>query len=172
MGFDNPQHIAHHPSARVFGVAITTTKIDQEFGDQESTGCFRLYDDQTFTRESSCIGTEANHPVGMTRTIGRSASSEIPLEQGEKPTSLSLIEMGPDGLSYFALGTTFENSPDDAGASNSGNLRLINVRTDDVSGRPAAAEVIAKHQLNGTVYDIKSIWGMLAVAVDHRVSHA
>ena len=55
MGFDNPQHIAHHPSARVFGVAITTTKTDQEFGDQESTGCFRIYDDQTFTRELSCI---------------------------------------------------------------------------------------------------------------------
>jgi len=171
MGFDNPQHIAHHPSARVLGVAITTTKIDQEFGDQESTGCFRIYDDQTFTREPMCTGT-AFRPVRLTHTTGCLASSEIPLEQGEKPTSLSLIEMGPDGLSYFALGTTFENSPDDAGASNSGNLRLIKVRTDDVSGRPAAAEVFAKHQLNGTVYDIKGIWGMLAVAVDHRVSYA
>ena len=98
------------------------------------------------------------------------ASSEIALDDGERPTSLSLVQIGDAGVQHFALGTTFEDRPDDAGASNSGYLRIISVKVDESSGRPPSAEVVASKQMNGTVYDVKVIWGALAVAVDHRVS--
>jgi hypothetical protein len=79
--------------------------------------------------------------------------------------------MEAEGPQYFALGTTYDSRPNDAGASNSGYLRLIQVRIDSTSGTPPSMEVVGMIQMNGTVYDIKAIWGKLAVAVDHRVSH-
>lgn len=81
-----------------------------------------------------------------------------------------MVQIGDVATQYFALGTTFEDRLDDAGASNSGNLHIIRVKTDETSGRPPSADIIQSKQLSGTVYDVKVIWGALAVAVDHRVS--
>jgi hypothetical protein len=146
------------------------TKIDQEYGDEETSSYFRLYDAETFSRKSQEPSTCDDSRLNSSG-ISLAASSEIALDKGEKPTSLEMVQFDEGGVQYFALGTTFENRPDDAGASSSGYLRIINVKVDEVSGRPPSSEIVASRQMNGTVYDIKVIWGALAVAVDHRVSY-
>jgi hypothetical protein len=44
-----PTNIKHHPSARVFGVALIHSEVEQEYGDEESSSYFRLYDERSLT---------------------------------------------------------------------------------------------------------------------------
>lgn len=143
LGFDNPLNITHMPSARVFGVSISRSRIDQEYGDEVKTNFFRIFDDTSFQQ------------------LG-----QLELDD-EIPTALSLVQLQPLGPEYFALGTTVKELPDDSGAPSAGFVRLFEV--DRESPKGSILRYFASVPMQGTVYDIKSIWGQLAVAVDNRV---
>lgn len=161
MGGFDPIAIAHDARSGVFGVAISRTVIDQQYGDEYTEGAFRLYDGAAMTGQS----TGAHLGSAQRLTSAFAVCAELTLDQGESPTIIESVVL--DSKPFFCLGSVYTDEPDDSGAASRGKLRIIEVVAD--KDMQPSIHVVVAHDTKGPVLDCKAVWNRLAICVDHQV---
>ncbi|KAJ9097586.1 hypothetical protein QFC21_004620 [Naganishia friedmannii] len=139
-----PLGIAYDVASDHYGIVAVSEEIEQEYGDMVRSSSFHIMGN----RDQKVI-------------------KAFNLESNEEPICLEVIKL--QGVSYFALGTTFPDELDDSGISNKGYLRLIEMDRSDVQSSIPKPRVVAQWQAAGCVQDVKAVWDKVAIALDYGV---
>ncbi|CCM01903.1 uncharacterized protein FIBRA_03974 [Fibroporia radiculosa] len=143
MGLDNPRRIAHHPTLRVFAVACIQTKPNRIGEPQETTSSLKLLDDTTFNRIAS-----------------------FACESDEEVTSVLTLSSSDVSSARFCVGTV-QFKPGETEPS-SGRILLFSLNT----GPESSFQLVSSTPVSGCVYQLVSIQGMIAAAVNTSVRTA
>ncbi|OBZ68977.1 DNA damage-binding protein 1 [Grifola frondosa] len=144
MGLENPHRIAHHSGLKMFGVACSRT-APVRIGDFENTfSSFQLLDDSSFKRLDS-FTCDADEEVSAVLALPADAS-------------------GPS----FCLGTVrFQQEEQEP---SEGRIIVLGVNsTSSLSSTPSKLQILASETVNGCVYALACVRGMIAVAVNSAV---
>ncbi|KAJ7069995.1 mono-functional DNA-alkylating methyl methanesulfonate N-term-domain-containing protein [Mycena amicta] len=146
-GLDVPQKIVYEPSLKVFGVAFLRSKPTR-VGVQEPApqSFFRLLDDSTFTQ-----------------------ISELEFKEADEITCVTILPIGKEATPCFAVGSYIVNPQESEPTS--GCLRILSAHPIGADPRSSslALEMLASADVNGCLYSIATINGMIAVGVNSAV---
>ncbi|OCH88473.1 hypothetical protein OBBRIDRAFT_780096 [Obba rivulosa] len=146
LGLSNPRRIAYHPELKVFGVGCNYTPPLRPGEFQATTSTFKVFDGSSF-----------------------SVIREYELQANEEVTAILALPGGTDGRSpCFCVGTViFEAEEQEPSA---GRLLLFALGSDG-GGTSSKSDlrVVATHDTKGCVYQLASVSGMIAAAINSNV---
>ncbi|KAF9069809.1 CPSF A subunit region-domain-containing protein [Rhodocollybia butyracea] len=146
LGLDNPRHLVHEATLKVFGVGCVRTEPSRLGENGRITSSFKMLDDATL------------------RVL---AQTDLLLD--EQIMSLALINVPTnDGMTkpLFCIGTVFLRL--DEMEPTSGRILLFEAR--QATPSLIGLNQVVSHKVSGCVYSVTGVKGMLAAAVNSSVS--
>lgn len=175
-GYENPRRIAHDSASRTLAVAfrqVRATKV-AEFAEPPKS-YLKLMEDVSLRSTSSLhFSSLPLQPLIMVRLLGiDSATYEVGThEEIVSLQNLSLtIRTGREtgeAANYYCAGTAFHDHEDSE--PKKGRVLVFEVRYGDSAQRGTSLRLVAEGDVNGCVYALASINGLLAATVNSDVS--
>ncbi|KAI0917003.1 hypothetical protein AcV5_007593 [Taiwanofungus camphoratus] len=147
FGLDNPRHIAYHPALKIFGVAFNRIAPPRIGDYEESYSSVKIFDKSTFNQLAQFV-----------------------CEPGEEISAILALPVGEDHSSpCFCIGTV-QLRADETEPSHGRIIAFaFGSNEGSVSSKTPILHIVAMTDVQGCVYQLANVDGMIAAAVNTSV---